>query len=116
MNPSEWTYAIGTSLEVTENFIFNGIDFESIFTTSCLVSAQAVVPLFTFNDKDLLKIDEYDYENRLNCDEQTNVDIKDCLGAEFAVLFWDSKIIKDFDTFELSLTMPVMSDERMLGM
>ena len=52
----------------------------------------------------------------LECDELTDVDVQDCLGAEFAIRLWESKVIKDSSTKELTLDMPVMSDERMNGM
>ena len=71
-------------------------------------------PRFIYNEQDLFEISGY--VNGEECDTQTNIDIQECLGAEFAIMLWSSKSILDTSTNSMTLPMPQVNDKRMHGM
>ena len=47
---TEWTYTIGTTLEATENFHFDGVTSTSTYTTNCMLPIFDVEPYITMNN------------------------------------------------------------------
>ena len=76
-------------------------------------------PFFTYDTKDLFTISGYDYENPKACDLQSSsIEIKECLGAEFAVGLWGSRTkgATEEARTETTMQVPEVSDYRMNNM
>ena len=92
------TYVIESSTESPKQFEFADVASLPYYTSECMIPIFEAQPMITYNDKDLLEISGYDYETRINCDSLTDIDIQECLGAEFANYLWQSRIITDENT------------------